>query len=162
MHQAVKHMWLTFLFISYFQLIYFFFLKRRCMWGGPWCSQQTRLVLDKICEIASAMSQFDWHSTLYDGKYCEWLDVVGTGISSDTCACANLEDDSPLRLDDGNTADEPLSNRCDRFLISVTDFKLNDISLDANDIDRGDAWSNEPTVSANGMENVTYYCKRYK
>lgn len=70
---------------------------------------------------------------------------MGTGISSDTCA--NLEDDSPLRLDDGNTADELLSKRCDRFLISVTDFKLNDISLDANDIDNGDAWSNEPTVS---------------
>lgn len=78
--------------------------------------------------------------------------MVGTGMSSDTCA--NLEDDSPLTLVDGNTADEPLSKRCDKFLISVTDLKLNDISLDANDIDKGDAWSNEPTVSAIGMENV--------
>lgn len=66
--------------------------------------------------------------------------MLGTGISSDTCANRLLEDASPLKLDGENTVDELLSRRCDRFLISVTDFKLHDIpSLDANDIDSGDA-----------------------
>lgn len=76
--------------------------------------------------------------------------MLGTGISSDTCANRVVEDVSPLRLDDENTAaEELLSSKCDKFLISVTDFKLHDIpSLDANDIDSGDAWSREPTVSA--------------
>lgn len=44
--------------------------------------------------------------------------------------------------------------RCDKFFISVTDFKLHDIpSLDANDMDNGDAWSNEPTVSRKKNNN---------
>lgn len=52
-----------------------------------------------------------------------------------------LEDGSPpLRLDGENTDDALVSRRCDKFLISFTDFKLHDIpSLDANDMDNGDA-----------------------
>lgn len=39
-----------------------------------------------------------------------------------------------------NTVDELLSSKRDRFFSSVTDFKLDDIpSLEANDIDNGDA-----------------------
>lgn len=65
--------------------------------------------------------------------------MLGTGISSETVNRL-LEDGSAFE-DGKNTADELLlSSKCDRFFNSVTDFKLHDIpSLEANDIDNGDA-----------------------
>lgn len=52
---------------------------------------------------------------------------------------ALLEDASTF-IGGENTVDELLSSKRERFFNSVTDFRLDDIpSLDANDIDSGDA-----------------------
>lgn len=89
--------------------------------------------------------------------WCWWLGlVIGTGISSDTrlpgtgtvvdtpfvlfVVCIVLDIAYP-----GESVDP--TSEC-RFLISVIDRKLADSpSLDASDIDKGDAWSKDPTLS---------------
>lgn len=79
--------------------------------------------------------------------------MLGTGISSDTvCLLVDaMATEAPFEWENREVAAAaaPLSASCDRFLISVTDRRLQDCpSLDASDIDIGEVRSSEPIMSA--------------
>lgn len=146
------------------QIVFFFIMKHNyIVMNCGFCR-----IIHKIGH--KRMRAMEWRYWWWWCKWWEWicwlLPGIGTGIGMSSLLVRKLltgtgtaDDVIPFVLFVANTVEgrtvdtdasvavEPTSAW--RFLISVTERKLADNpSLDASDMDKGDVWSKDPTISA--------------